>query len=82
MLQFSDIIEDPEHFLNGTAKPNVTGSCFSCQTGECQRCTSRDSFLWFDELHPSEQASRLIAKEFKKITDGLSKHAEYWESPL
>ena len=35
--------------------------------GACPAVTNkteeRDSFLWYDEVHPSEQAARIIAKE-------------------
>ncbi|KAG7443804.1 uncharacterized protein BT62DRAFT_902255, partial [Guyanagaster necrorhizus] len=63
---FQDIHDNPAMYLNGTAPLNVMGAVVSCvypeegETGSVQ-CTTvfgtdRDSYLWYDELHPSEQA--------------------------
>ena len=38
-------------------------------TDESMKVTTseaRDSYLWFDELHPSEQANRIVAREIVK----------------
>ncbi|KAI0683582.1 GDSL lipase/esterase [Cytidiella melzeri] len=70
---FSDMIANPKNYLNGTAPLNVTGSVDACvfqlnestaDPGTCTiaRGTDADSFLWADELHPSEQADRQVAK--------------------
>ncbi|KAH7097803.1 GDSL lipase/acylhydrolase [Auriculariales sp. MPI-PUGE-AT-0066] len=65
----------PEKYLNGTVPYNVTGSITSCVYepnggpvgGACPPPISdpaaKDSYLWWDELHPSEQADRIIARE-------------------
>ena len=37
----------------------------------------RDSFFWFDELHPGEQVGRVVAKEFGKVLKGRPKYATY-----
>jgi hypothetical protein len=34
----------------------------------------------YDELHPSEQTDRIIAKNFVDILDGSSKYATYYSS--
>lgn len=39
---------------------------------------SPDSFLWHDELHPSEQLERLVAKEFVGLLGGASPYATYY----
>lgn len=39
---------------------------------------SLDHYLWFDELHPSERADRVIAEEFVRVVKGGSKYAKYW----
>jgi hypothetical protein len=39
---------------------------------------SPDSFMWYDELHPSEQTDRVIAREFVDVVKGNSKWATYW----
>ncbi|CAL1698361.1 unnamed protein product [Somion occarium] len=70
---FSDIIAHPMNYLNGTAPLNVTGAAHACvfelnestsQTGVCTDAVgpAADSFL-FDELHPSEQTDRVVARE-------------------
>lgn len=39
-----------------------------------------DSFMWRDELHPSEQVDRVIAREVVRVLSGRSKYATYYES--
>jgi len=71
---FADMYANPGNYLNGTAPLNITGCIKSCifQTDESTSgpsdCTiaegtSQDSFLWYDEVHPSEQADRVVARE-------------------
>ena len=70
----------PDQYLNGTAPLNVTGFTKHCDVTDtnCKVAESPDSYLWYDELHPSEQAGRVIAGEFVKVVNGTSKYAEYW----
>jgi len=76
---FHAMDSNPSTYLNGTAPLNVTSSVMQCfQNGECTRSSSPDSFMWFDDLHPSEQADRVVAKEFLKVISGKSKFATYW----
>lgn len=79
-MQISDIYDNGDHYLNGTAAANTTGRVRVCNTDgkDCENYDNPDSFLWYDELHPSEQASRLIAQEFVKVVAGKSKYAKYW----
>lgn len=53
----SDIYDDPTAYLNGTQPANVTAPEHQCTPeAVCQLAfngTSSDSFLWFDDLHPS-----------------------------
>ncbi|KAF2746340.1 carbohydrate esterase family 16 protein [Sporormia fimetaria CBS 119925] len=76
----TDIWNNPKGYLNGTAEANVTGFVNQCdvQGQNCKKADSPDSFLWFDELHPSEQASRIVAREFVGVLKGKSKWAKYW----
>lgn len=54
----------------------VTGAL---RTGTTYRPNDRDSFMWFDELHPSEQTSRVIGAEFAKVLKGkLGEWITYW----
>ncbi|KAH9926293.1 uncharacterized protein BXZ73DRAFT_102975 [Epithele typhae] len=70
---FAEMYAHPRGFLNGSAPLNVTGAVHSCvyQLNESQTdpgvCTDvvgtdQDSYLWYDELHPSMQASRIVAE--------------------
>lgn len=68
----------PRYYLNGTLPLNVTGYILQCSGGECASAESRDSFMWYDELHPSEQTDRILAREFSKVVNGTSKWATYW----
>lgn len=77
----TDIHSNPAQYLNGTAPLNVTGTSKTCAVISGQNCTinaSPDSFEWFDTLHPSEQTSRIIAKEFVNVINGKGKWAAYW----
>lgn len=83
---FNDIYTYPARYLNGTAPLNVTGPAVACvyspyeSTSEPGVCTiangsDRDSFLWYDELHPSEQADRVVARA---VTDVIQGKSERW----
>jgi phospholipase/lecithinase/hemolysin len=39
---------------------------------------SLDHYLWYDELHPSQQTDEAIAREFVKVVEGTSGYAAYW----
>jgi phospholipase/lecithinase/hemolysin len=78
----TDLYYNPASYLNGTAPLNVTGVIDNCDV-EGDNCvlvngTDRDSYAWFDELHPSEQTSRVVAREFVGVLGGGSKWAKYW----
>ncbi|KAI0791061.1 GDSL lipase/acylhydrolase [Abortiporus biennis] len=83
---FSDMIAHPQLYLNGTAPVNTTGAIRACvfqlhestsDTGDCTIATGSDvdSFLWFDELHPSEQADRIVARE---VTAAIRRTSSRW----
>ncbi|KAF8516085.1 carbohydrate esterase family 16 protein [Gautieria morchelliformis] len=80
---FTDILDHPNVYLNGTAPLNTTGAVRSCvydlneSTSDPGNCTvatgaNADSFVWFDELHPSEQSQRVVAKEIVSAINGTS----------
>ncbi|EIN06961.1 SGNH hydrolase [Punctularia strigosozonata HHB-11173 SS5] len=80
---FMDMYNNPALYLNGTAPLNVTGSVVSCilqvnestsDPGDCTvaQGTDRDSFLFYDEAHPSEQADRVLAREIAEVLNGTS----------
>ncbi|TFY80148.1 hypothetical protein EWM64_g3861 [Hericium alpestre] len=88
---FNDILNNPSEYLNGTAPLNTTGSIISCQlqvnestsdAGDCTIAsgTDKDSFVWLDELHPSEQTDRIVAHEFVNIIQGNGSKWATWFS--
>lgn len=79
---FYDIHNNPAQYLNGSAPLNVTGYDQHCNLtgGDCTRSNNPDSFLWFDELHPSEQTERVVARTFVDVVKGVSPWATYWAS--
>ncbi|KAK7056885.1 hypothetical protein VNI00_002602 [Paramarasmius palmivorus] len=86
---FQDMIDNPSLYLNGTAPLNVTGVVNACvfevndpNSGVCTTVqgTDRDSFLWFDELHPSEQADRIVAREIAQAIGGQENNFTTWLS--
>ncbi|KAF3000618.1 hypothetical protein E8E14_002789 [Neopestalotiopsis sp. 37M] len=74
-----DIRNDPESYLEAPA--NATGYYHHC-TVDSSSCTDSNetlaSFLWYDELHPSERTDEIIADEFVKLVSGNSSYATYW----
>ncbi|KAJ7148757.1 GDSL lipase/esterase [Mycena crocata] len=85
---FQDMIDHPARYLNGTAPLNVTGAwnaCISPLGGGTLECTvangtDRDSYLWADELHPSEQADRIVAREIALTLEGKNSRWATWLS--
>jgi phospholipase/lecithinase/hemolysin len=76
-----DVYYRPEMYLNGTVPLNVTGYNVQCGgDGNCwvYRGDDRDAFMWYDELHPSEQVGRVLAREFVETVKGRGKWATYW----
>ncbi|KZT00212.1 carbohydrate esterase family 16 protein [Laetiporus sulphureus 93-53] len=82
----SDIRAFPQNYLNGSVPYNVTGCINSCvfqlneSTSGTPDCTvaegtARDSFLWYDELHPSEQTDRVIARE---LAAAIVRNSSQW----
>ncbi|RDI77215.1 hypothetical protein Vi05172_g12771 [Venturia inaequalis] len=77
---FNEMYTNPSAYLNGTAPLNVTSWINRCSGNSCPGKLSPDSYLWYDELHPSEQADRNVAKEFVQVFKGGSRFATYWSS--
>ncbi|KAI6135858.1 carbohydrate esterase family 16 protein [Pisolithus thermaeus] len=70
---------------------NVTGSIDACvlklneSTADPGTCTvvegpARDGYLWWDELHPSEQADRIVAREITAVMKGEYSRWTTWLS--
>ncbi|KAH8660592.1 GDSL lipase/acylhydrolase family protein [Xylariales sp. PMI_506] len=75
---FSDIWNSPSLYLNGTVPLNVEGYVKECLNTTCASPSAWDSYMWYDELHPSEQTDRILAAEFLEVVNGRSKWAKYW----
>lgn len=76
----ADMWNDLVSYFNGTVAYNVTGYIAGCRDTTCPNRSDWDSYMWSDELHPSEQSSRVVASEFVKVVEGKSNYAEYWSS--
>ncbi|KAF2864505.1 carbohydrate esterase family 16 protein [Piedraia hortae CBS 480.64] len=76
----TDVLNNGSKYLNGSAEANTTGYANHCSVdrSHCVRNPSPDSFAWYDELHVSEQAERIVAKNFLEVIKGSSKYAKYW----
>ncbi|KAF8208143.1 GDSL-like Lipase/Acylhydrolase-domain-containing protein [Mycena galopus ATCC 62051] len=80
---FEEMYNHPAQFFNGSIPANVTGHCHQCPDpnnftfcgiGDCT-LAERDSYMWWDELHPSEQTGRNLANElWKKLTGAETKY--------
>ncbi|KAL1672737.1 hypothetical protein EV122DRAFT_294661 [Schizophyllum commune] len=88
---FYDIHEHPDAYLNGTAAFNVVDPTYSCIYEELQdvtetvSCTTvegtdRDSYMWWDELHPSEQTNYVLAKQIAGVILGEDNKWTTWLS--
>ncbi|KAG1765727.1 carbohydrate esterase family 16 protein [Suillus placidus] len=76
---FTDMYSNPQNYFNGTAPHNVTGCVHSCvytmDSTAAPACTiangtDADSFMWYDELHPSQQSDRIVAREMTAVMKG------------
>ncbi|RYO86937.1 hypothetical protein DL766_005976 [Monosporascus sp. MC13-8B] len=75
-----DIIAHPKRYLDEPA--DVVGFYWRCSNTEGDDCKGSQhplsSFLWYDELHPSERTEEIIAEEFVKLVHGESKYGSYY----
>ncbi|KAE8153549.1 glycoside hydrolase [Aspergillus avenaceus] len=74
----SDIYNDAEEWFGPGA--NETGYIKHCDNSgkNCIQLPNGDKFMWFDQLHPSQQTDQFIAEEFLKVVKGESDFATYW----
>ncbi|KAL1727935.1 GDSL lipase/esterase [Schizophyllum commune] len=88
---FNDMIANPEQYLNGTAPVNLTTAIRTCDWQENEdptdtvpctvvNGTDRDSYMWQDELHPSEQADRIVAQQIAEVLQGEDNKYTTWLS--
>ncbi|PYH95491.1 GDSL lipase/acylhydrolase family protein [Aspergillus ellipticus CBS 707.79] len=74
----SEIYNNPSEYLDAPA--NVTGYDYHCTINatDCENLPDLQSYLWFDQLHPSVRTDQIIAREFIKVVHGESRFATYW----
>ncbi|RAO69567.1 uncharacterized protein BHQ10_005579 [Talaromyces amestolkiae] len=73
----ADIYYNPDQYLASPA--NVTGYIEQCDaSGVCSLAANQESFLWFNNLHPSWKTDSIIAQRFVEVVKGQSKYATYW----
>ncbi|RYP06543.1 hypothetical protein DL764_003088 [Monosporascus ibericus] len=75
-----DIIAQPKQYLDKPA--DVVGFYWRCTNADYDDCKGSEhplsSFLWYDELHPSERTEEIIGEEFVKLVHGESKYGSYY----
>lgn len=83
------IYHNPEQYLNGTIAPVIETPAAECalnelNLSECEpvgnAIENPDAFMWFDDLHATEQTHRALAREFVKVLDGESRFAAYYSA--
>jgi len=75
----TDIYNNPSAYLDSPA--NATGQYhrYNFTSGQYYNADeSLNTFLWYDDLHPSNKTDTVIAKEFANVVYGNSKYATYW----
>lgn len=76
----SDIFHNPSAYLDSPA--NATGFFNHCNAQNNSICTTEpnplDTFLWFDELHPSNKTDSVIAREFLGVVAGNSSYGTHF----
>ncbi|KAJ8515119.1 hypothetical protein ONZ45_g7428 [Pleurotus djamor] len=82
---FWDMFTQPKLYLNGTVAPNVRGIINGCLLNAKKKkvCANvkgpaRDSYLWYNALHPSEQADRIVAREIAAAIAGNGSQWATW----
>ena len=77
----TDVYYNPTKYLASPA--NVTHPYYLCDPSGAPCVTSTlglDHYMWYDELHPSEQTDKAIAREFVEVVKGGSAYATYWKA--
>ncbi|KAG8696760.1 hypothetical protein FRC08_006956 [Ceratobasidium sp. 394] len=82
---FKDMYENPQDYLVGPTY-NVTGVIQACRyppgnstlVCETEPPAVRDSYLWWNELHPSEQAHKVVAQNVLKALKGQGPFVQWY----
>ncbi|KAG5975143.1 hypothetical protein E4U55_007836 [Claviceps digitariae] len=71
-----DVVAEPGEYLDEPA--NVRAPYRVC-LGDCVESEKpKTSFMWYDELHPSERMHTIFAKHFIDVVQGRSKYGLYY----
>ncbi|KAK0346905.1 hypothetical protein LTR91_021344 [Friedmanniomyces endolithicus] len=79
----SDIHADPAQYLDRAILTKASDYEHHCDvTGEVRAYeydhAYPDSFMWWDELHPSGRVHEIIAREVAQVLEGQFRYASYW----
>ncbi|ROW00921.1 hypothetical protein VSDG_02661 [Cytospora chrysosperma] len=76
----TDIYENPSTYLDAPA--NATGYFHHCNAVDTSECVNQpnalDTFMWYDELHPSNKTDTVIAREFMGVVAGNSSYGTHY----
>ncbi|KAG6011895.1 hypothetical protein E4U43_008051 [Claviceps pusilla] len=72
-----DVVADPAAHLDQPA--NVRSPFRTCLDGCVEAKEPKTSFMWYDELHPSERMHTIFAKHFIDVVQGRSKYGIYYK---
>ncbi|KAK5745310.1 hypothetical protein LTR17_001471 [Elasticomyces elasticus] len=79
----SDVYADPAEYLDHSRSTKASDYEHHCDSAG-EHCAYEydhkhpDSFMWWDELHPSGRVHRVIAQEVVQALEGRSRYASYW----
>lgn len=78
--KMTHIYNHPLSYYHGSAPANVSGYINHCNANgsDCRRQASEASYMWFDELHPSQRTDEILAQSFIDVVRGQSRWARYW----
>ncbi|KAG6019836.1 hypothetical protein E4U41_003062 [Claviceps citrina] len=71
-----DVIADPGAYLD--EPPNVKAPYRTCLDGCVDAREPKTSFMWYDELHPSERMQTIFARHFIEVVQGRSQYGIYY----
>lgn len=84
-----NIYHNPTQYLNGTIDPVIQRPAAECALNELNLSECKpvgdaienpDAFMWFDDIHATEQTHRVLAREFVKMLDGESNYTTYYST--
>ncbi|KYK54773.1 acetyl esterase [Drechmeria coniospora] len=74
---WSGVRADPMRHLDAPA--NLTAPYRICLSGCVKSAERLSSFMWYDELHPSERMEEIIGKSFIDVVRGASKYGTTYD---